>query len=89
MLRRMTSQFQELDVAINKSFKAAICSPYNTWLTSRKMELTKIGHIQKTFHLYSSTVVLDTLKFIPNYLVKRSFPKCDISILMPKDDSYL
>ncbi|CAI7891273.1 unnamed protein product [Closterium sp. NIES-53] len=75
-----TSKIQPLDVAVNRSFKAAVRQLYQEWYESEGVDcLTERGNIRKPPPELTLKWISKAWKAVPKELIQRSFLTCGIS----------
>ncbi|CAI7805391.1 unnamed protein product [Closterium sp. NIES-54] len=75
-----TSEIQPLDVAVNRSFKAAVRQLYQEWFESEGVDcLTERGNIRKPPPELTLKWISKAWKALPKELIQRSFLTCGIS----------
>ncbi|CAI7837100.1 unnamed protein product [Closterium sp. NIES-53] len=75
-----TSEIQPLDIAVNRSFKAAVRQLYQEWFEREGVDtLTKKGNIKKPPVELTLKWISTAWKSVPNELIQRAFLTCGIS----------
>ncbi|CAI7811459.1 unnamed protein product [Closterium sp. NIES-53] len=75
-----TSEIQPLDVAVNRSFKAAVRQLYQEWFEREGVDtLTKKGNIKKPPVELTLKWISAAWKSVPKELIQRAFLTCGIS----------
>ncbi|CAI7863427.1 unnamed protein product, partial [Closterium sp. NIES-53] len=75
-----TSEIQPLDIAVNRSFKAAVRQLYQEWFEREGVDtLTKKGNIKKPPVELTLKWISAAWKSVPKELIQRAFLTCGIS----------
>ncbi|CAI7869372.1 unnamed protein product [Closterium sp. NIES-53] len=75
-----TSEIQPLDIAVNRSFKAAVRQLYQEWFEHEGVDtLTKKGNIKKPPDELTLKWISAAWKSVPKELIQRAFLTCGIS----------
>ncbi|CAI7854870.1 unnamed protein product [Closterium sp. NIES-53] len=75
-----TSEIQPLDIAVNRSFKAAVRQLYQEWFEREGVDtLTKKGNIKKRPVELTLKWISAAWKSVPKELIQRAFLTCGIS----------